>query len=56
MAKATRKWEQALEDLLELPPKSKWSKCTCEHCNQAHAQLDAIEEANGEVRKLPAFT
>ena len=56
MAKTARKWEQALEDLLELSPKSKWPKCTCEHCNKAHAQLDAVEEADGKVRKLPALT
>lgn len=56
MAKSTREWEEALEHLLKLSPKSERAKSTGKHRDEAHAQLDAVKEANGKVWKLSAFT
>ena len=56
MAKSTRERKQALEDLLKLSPECKGTKSTGEHCNDAQTQLDAVEEANSEVREAPTLT
>jgi hypothetical protein len=56
MAKPTRKGEQSLENLLKLAPSSEGTECASEDCNETDSQLDAVEEANSEVREGPAFT
>lgn len=55
MAEPPREGKQATEHLLQLAPKRERTKGSCEYGNNANAQLDTVEELNGQVGKRRAL-
>lgn len=51
MAQSSREREQTTDDLRELTPQCERPEGGCKDSNDSHAQLDAVEELDVEVRE-----